>query len=128
MIAGNNHTPTGLTTLLGRVAREALGGVQNRVELLAVEWQEARLRLSELLLWLVALLLLGLMAVLLLTATIIFLFPESVRVYVTGAFALLYLLGGAGSFFALRTVIKREPFSESIEQVRKDRVWLESLK
>jgi uncharacterized membrane protein YqjE len=128
MIAGNNHNSPGLATLLGRLARVALGGVHTRVELLAVEWQEERLRLSEFFLWALALLLLGIMGGLLLTATIIFLFPESARIYVTAAFAVLYLLGAAATCFALKAVLRREPFSESIDQVEKDRLWLESLK
>jgi uncharacterized membrane protein YqjE len=128
MIAGNNHNSPGLATLLAGAGRVALGGIHTRVELLAVEWQEERLRLGELVLCAMALLLLGIMGALLLTATIIFLFPESGRIYVTAAFAVLYLLGAMIAGFALKTRLKREPFSESIDQVKKDRLWLESLR
>ena len=127
-MVGNNHNSPGLGTLLGRVGRTALTALNTRVELLTVEWQEERLRLRNLLIWAVALLFLGIMGALLLTATIIFLFPQDTRVYVTGALAILYLCGAIGAWFGLKAGLKREPFSESIDQVKKDRLWLESLK
>lgn len=127
-MVGTNHKTPSLTTLLGRVARVAVRGLQNRVELLAVEWQEERLRLAELLVKAIALVLLTTMGAMLLTATIIFLFPANVRIYVTAALAVLYLLGGAGAWAGLKASLKREPFSESVDQVKKDRIWLESLK
>lgn len=128
MIAANNHKTPGLSTMVGGVARVALKGVQTRVELLAVEWQEERLRVMDIAAYAIGLLLLGTMGVLFLTITIILLFPPSARLYVTGAFAVLYLLAAAGAWFGLRNRLKRQPFTESIEQVRKDRLWLESLK
>ncbi|HLH53597.1 MAG TPA: phage holin family protein [Verrucomicrobiae bacterium] len=128
MMVGTNHKIPSLSTLIGRVGRVALKGVQNRVELLAVELQEERLRLAELLMKAIGLVLLTIMGVLLLTATIIFLFPADLRIYVTGILALLYLFAAAGVWAGLKNGLKREPFSETIEQVKKDRLWLESQK
>jgi uncharacterized membrane protein YqjE len=128
MIDGPNHQPAGLATLVGRVARVTLRGVESRLELLAVEWQQERLRLMDLLAFSMALLLLGTLGALLLTITIIFLFPAPDRIYVTAGFAVLYLLAAAGVWLGLRAVLKRQPFAETIEQVKKDRLWLESLK
>lgn len=128
MIAATNHKAPGLAAVVGRVARVALKGVQTRVELLAVEWQEERLRLIDLVACAMAVLLLGTLGALFLTATIIFLFPSSARLYVTATFAVLYLLAATGAWFTLRGVLKRQPFAESIDQVKKDRLWLESLK
>ena len=125
---GNNHGQSSLATLVGRIGRLALGGIQNRVELLAVEWQEERLRFANLLFRALAFLFLGIMGMLLITATIIFVVPPNARVYVTGGLAVLYLCGAAFSWFALNSAMKQEPFSASVDQVRKDRVWLESLK
>lgn len=128
MISSTNHNPPGLVTLISRVARVLLKGIETRVELAAVEWQEERLRLMDLLFYAMALLLLGTLGVLLLTVTIIFLFPANIRIYVTAGFGLLYVLGGLRAGLALRAALKRQPFAESIDQVRKDRLWLESLK
>jgi uncharacterized membrane protein YqjE len=97
------------------------------VQLLAVEWQEERLRLRGLLLWSVALLSLVLMGALLVTTAIIFLFPEDLRVYITAAIGLLYLCGAVGAWFGLKSSLKKESFAESIDQVKKDQVWLETL-
>lgn len=128
MVHNNHDQSPGLGSLLGRVGSTALRGVNARVELLAIEWQEERLRLREMLVWSVAMLFLAATGALLLTAAIIFLFPEGMRIYATFGLALLYFCGAAGAWFGLRSGLKREPFVETIDQVKKDRVWLESLK
>ena len=125
---GANHGPNGLASLLGRVGRLALGGIQNRVELLAVEWQEERLRFAGLLFRAMALLFLAAMGLLLLTATVIFLVPQGSRVFVMVLLTLLYLCGAFVAWLGLKSALKREPFEASIDQVKKDRLWLESLK
>ena len=124
----NNHSSPGLSTLLGRLSNTVLRGVNARVELLAVELQEEGLRARELVARVIILLICGTMGTVLLTATIIFLFPANARLYVTGALAFLYFCGAAAAGFGLRAGLKREPFSESIDQVKKDRAWLETLK
>lgn len=123
----NNHSTAGLGGVVTRLGRTALQGINTRVELLALEWQEERIRIRGMLVWSVVLLFLAILGALLITAAIIFLFPEDLRVYITGAIGLLYLCGALGAWFALKSGFKREPFAESIEQVKKDRVWLETL-
>ncbi len=123
-----NHQAPGITALLGRLARTGLGAVQNRLELFAVEWEEERLRLTEVLLWVAALLIMGFMGLLLLTATIVLLFHEELRVYVIGAFAVLYLTGAVVAFFGIKSLVKHAAFTETVNQVKKDHIWLESLK
>ncbi len=123
----DNKQPPGIATLVGKLMRTAVGAFQNRFELLTLEWQEERARLAELLLWLVGVLFLGMMAALLLTATIIFLFPEEQRVYVAAGFTVLYAAGAVGAWFGVRSMLKREPFSESVEQTKRDRTWLKSF-
>lgn len=127
-MTSDNHQQLGFAALVGRLAHTGLGAFQNRLELAAVEWQEERVRLAELMLWMVALLFLSMLGMLLLTATIIFLFPETLRIYVAAGFTLLYLVGALAAWFGAKSLIKREPFSATIEQVRKDRQLLESLK
>jgi len=123
----HNHNSSGVTSLIGRFGRTALRGINMRMQLLGVEWQEERLRLRDMLLWSVALLFLFLMGALLITAAIIFVFPQDLRVYITAAFGLLYLCGALGAWFRVKSGLKKEPFAESIDQVKKDQVWLESL-
>ena len=89
-MVSHNHNSSGFGGLLGRFGRTALRGINMRVQLMGVEWQEERLRLRDMLLWSVALMFLGLMGALLITAAIIFLFPQDLRVYITAAFGLLF--------------------------------------
>lgn len=128
MMAVSHDHSSPMAGVVGRVARIALRAVQTRAELLAVECQEERLRLLDLLVTALGLLLLGTMGVLFATVTIILLFPAAVRLYVTAGFAVLYVLAATGAWFSLKQALKRQPFVESIDQIKKDRVWLESLK
>jgi uncharacterized membrane protein YqjE len=124
----DNSGKPGLLKLVKRVASTGAGALQNRAELLALEWREERARLAELLIWALGVLLLGLMGLMVLTGVIIFLFPENLRVYVAGAFALLYLCGAVGAWFGVKALLKHESFNETIDQINKDRLWLDSLK
>ncbi len=126
MAAESQGTP-GIARLVGRLARTTIGALQNRLELLTLEWQEERARLADLLVWVVGLLFLAMMGALLLTATIIFLFPEHLRIYVAAGFTVLYLLGALGAWFGVRSIVRREPFSETVEQARRDQAWLKSF-
>jgi uncharacterized membrane protein YqjE len=122
----DHHSP-GFSMLVGRLARTALGAMRSRFELFAVEWQEERIRAIHALGWGLALVVAGILSALCFTALIIFLFPEDLRVYVLAGFTILYGLGAASAGYALRSALKPEPFSETMDQVRKDRTWLESL-
>jgi uncharacterized membrane protein YqjE len=125
---GNNHQQPGLGSLASRLAGTGLGLLRNRSELLAVEWQIEKVHLTELFVWVVGLLFLGMMGMMLLTAIIIFLFQVELRLYVAGAFALLYLGGATAVAFTIKTMLKREAFSETVRQINKDSLWAESLK
>lgn len=127
-MAAENHQQLGIGQLLGRLIRTGLGALENRIELASIEWQEERIRLSELFLWIGALLFLAMIGLMLLTATIIFLFKEEWRLYVAGAFTLLYFLAALGAWLGVRSRLRQEPFQETLNQVRKDREWLQSLK
>jgi len=123
----NDHQPPEFATLARKLARTGLGALGNRAELFAVEWQEEKARLLEVLVWAIGLLFLGIVGILLLTAIIIFLFPEDERIYVAAAFAFLYLAGAVAAGLTIRSRLKHAPFAESIEQLRKDRLCFESL-
>lgn len=126
-MAENNHEPPGLSGLLRKIGRTAFGALHNRGELLALELQEEKVRLIELFAWALGLLFLAIMTALSLTATIIFLFPPEDWRYVAAGFTVLYLIGAAIVFFVVRNLLKRPALPETMAQVRKDRVWLESL-
>jgi uncharacterized membrane protein YqjE len=121
----NNNETTGLGTLVNRLGRTALGALENRGELLAVEWQEEKSHLIQLVVLAVALLFLGMLGMLALSATIIFLFAPEYRVYAAAGFTLLYLVGAVAVFLSMKSLLKHEPFSESLKQIRKDRTLLD---
>ena len=120
----NNHT-AGLGTLASRIGKTTLGALTNRGELLAVEWQQEKARLTQLLILAIGLMFLGMLGALLLTATIIFLFPEEARLYVAAGFTILYLGGAGFALFKVMKLVKQEPFEESLKQLRKDRSLLD---
>lgn len=124
----NDNGAPGLLTLVRRLSGTFVGALQNRAELLSIEWQEERARLTELLVWTIILVFLALMGVVLLTGTILLLCPDKIRVYVAAGFTVLYFLGAVGVWLFLKRLLKREPFADTVDQVKKDRVWLESLR
>jgi uncharacterized membrane protein YqjE len=127
MAVTNDHFP-GIFAQLRKLGRTGLGALQNRGELLSVEWREENARLSELLVWAFGLAFLAMTGLLLLTATVILLFPAEYRIYAFAGFAVLYLAGAFVAWLNVKALLKHEPFAESLTQIRKDSVWLESLK
>jgi uncharacterized membrane protein YqjE len=123
-----NDSAPGLSQLIRRAAATGLGALQSRSELLLVEWQLERARLTELFILSLGLGFLGLLAAVLFTAIIIFLFPDHLRLYVAGAFGLLYLSGALFAMLAVRSRMKQEPFSETVDQLKRDREWLDSFR
>lgn len=126
-MAEDNHRAPGLLGLTQRLVFTGLGALRNRGELLAVEWQEERARLTQVMLAAAGFAFLAMLGVVLATATIILLCPEDKRLYVTAGFAVLYLVGAVCLWFALRSLLRRAPFEESLDQIQKDRVWLETF-
>jgi uncharacterized membrane protein YqjE len=127
MAVSNDHFP-GFIAQVRKIGRTALGALHNRGELLAIEWQEAKIRTTEVLFWAVVTAILVLAGMLLLTATIILLFPAELRIYAFAGFTVLYFIGAVVAFFNVKALLKQEPFAESLSEVRKDSLWLESLK
>src|SRR4030067_550610 len=97
-----------------------------RVELLANEVQEERLRLTQMLLFtLFALFCFG-VGILLLTAFIVVLFWDDHRLAVLGALSALFFALGALTAMLLRSKAKTKPrlFSASLAELSKDRAQL----
>jgi uncharacterized membrane protein YqjE len=127
-MSDNGNKESDLGTLLGRTTRTGIGLLRNRAELFSVEWQEQKVHMAEMLLWGAAVVFLGVLGVLMLTGFIILLFKEEYRIYAAAGFALLYLAGAGVAFAVLKKNLHRQPFEESVDQLKKDAQWLESLK
>ncbi|HEX4262922.1 MAG TPA: phage holin family protein [Verrucomicrobiae bacterium] len=123
----DNQLPT-----LGRLARRTLatciGAAQNRAELFAVEFEEENDRLMKMVTFGVVGLFLAMMAVLLLTTLVIFLVPLEFRVWAVLGFAVIYLAGAVAAGLAVKGLLKQSPFSESINQIKKDAEILDAFK
>jgi uncharacterized membrane protein YqjE len=128
-MAGGGHS-TGLFGSVRRFFETVLATVQNRFELFTVELQEEKHRFIETLVWTAAAVILAVVALLLITLTIIFLVNEQSRVYVMGGFSLVYLFLAIGAWCGVRNRFKHRPppFSETINEMKKDRAWLRSKK
>lgn len=124
----NGYDSPRLGDLIASFARTGLGTLQNRGELLQVEWQEEKARMLEVLVLAALGAFLGVLGIGMLTALIIFLVPKEFRLYGLAAFAILYLAGAVIAWNNLKTLLRREPFPESVAQVRKDAACLGSLK
>jgi uncharacterized membrane protein YqjE len=127
-MAENNDYFPGFISQLRKLGRTGLGALQNRGELLSVEWREENARLTEILVWAFGLAFLAMAGLLLLTVTIILLVPAELRIYAFAGFSVLYLAGALAAWFNVKALLKHEPFAESLTQIRKDSVWLDSLK
>ena len=116
---------------LGRLARRTagtfIGALENRAELLTVEFQEENDRLLKMIIFGVGGVFLAMIAVLLITGTIIFLVPEPYRVYAAGGFAALYVAGTVAAVMTIKKLIKTPPFAESLKQIKKDAELLEAF-
>ena len=123
----NTNQDSGWTGAARRVASNAVGAVQNRIELFALELREEKNQAVTVLIWVCAAVLCGLMAWVAITATVILFVPEDKRPYAAGGFALIYLGLAVFAFMKARALMHDEtpPFSATIDEFRKDQEWLQ---
>jgi uncharacterized membrane protein YqjE len=112
------------------LARHATAALDNRAELFSVEFQEERARLIESFLWAAGACLFGLLFLVVLTTSVILMVPAEDRVYAAGAFAGVYLVAAVLAVLNLRALWRSTspPFAHSIDELRKDLEWFDSLK
>jgi uncharacterized membrane protein YqjE len=97
--------------------------VKTRVEIISVELEEQREWLEHLILMALAALFCISLGLILFTLFIVVLFWDTQgRLWVLGGFALLYLGGGTGLWFALRAKMKSKPklFAATTAELSKD--------
>jgi uncharacterized membrane protein YqjE len=102
-----------------------MGGIiaailQNRADLLAVELQEEKYRLVEVLILVGIALALGMMALFVFTGVIIFAVPEAYRLWVACGLGVFYLLGIFALWSRIKKLLQNQPFPETIDQIKKD--------
>lgn len=119
----------GLLASLRNLAATAVGVLQTRLELLATEVEEERLRLLQIVFWAVIAVFFLVLGILMVTLFFVVLFWDTHRVLVTGILAALFLALGVVTGLAVRSRAraKSKLFSASLAELAKDREQLTSL-
>jgi uncharacterized membrane protein YqjE len=125
-----NPSPTGVLTQIKQLVSTGLSALQNRGELFLLELEEEKTHAMELLVWAMAVGLLGLMFLIVFTGLIIYLFPPPLRIWAILGFCILYAVGALLALLNLKSILKAgaPPFAGSVDEMKKDREWLESSK
>lgn len=116
----------GLLASLRNLAATAVGVLQTRLELLATEVEEERLRLLQIVFWAVIAVFFLVLGILMVTLFFVVLFWDTHRVLVTGILAALFLALGVVTGLAVRSRAraKSKLFSASLAELAKDREQL----
>jgi uncharacterized membrane protein YqjE len=116
----------GFMNSLRTLADSLLAGAQDRLELFAVELQEEKFRLIQIIVWISAAIFAGGMAITFASITLVYLFWESARLAVLGGLTLLY----GGAFVAVIVTFRRylahqpRPFAASLQEIQTDRACI----
>src|SRR5688572_3145709 len=112
----------GLFGSVRRVADTCVSSVHNRVELVALELQEEKLRLVRLLLWTGAALFAAFLAITMITIAVVFLIPEEGRKLAVSGFGLLYAIAAVVVAVKLRGEVRNAPppLADTMSELKKD--------
>ena len=121
-----NSPPRGILGSLRNLGRSAVAVLQNRIELLSVELEEQKLRLTKVLILAGAAIFLGNTAVMAVSVTIVMLVGEHARLPVLIGLSVFYVAAAVWAALALRKELRSSPppFQDSIKELRKDTDWL----
>ncbi len=115
----------GLSQSLRQLLDRTLELVENRAELLVVEFQEERIRLMQAAMFLFGVMVCVGMLLLLLTLGVLLLFWDHGRWYAFGGLVIFYGVIGFVCWNRLARLFKGYvAFSATLDQFRKDRQWL----
>jgi uncharacterized membrane protein YqjE len=117
----------GLFSSVRRVADTCVSSIHNRVELLALELQEEKIRLVRLLLWTGAALFAAFLAITVITIAVVFLVPDDKRTIALIGFGVIYALVAVVLAVKLRGEVRNAPppLADTLSELKKD---LQSLR
>ncbi len=103
-----------------------LAGAQERLELLAIELQEEKLRLIRTFIWVGAALFTGMMALTFASLVLVYCFWDSARLGVLGGLAVFYTVALIVIILAFRRFTARQPlpFAATREEMAEDRACI----
>ena len=118
--------PSGLFSAAGKLIDGVLASAQNRLQLLSIEFQEEKLRLIQIFIWVAATVFAGMMTVGFATVTVVFIFWENARLAALGGATLFYALGFGLLCWQFRRYISRQPkpFDATLGELTKDRTCI----
>lgn len=120
------HAGGGILATLTRMLKTLRDLVENRVELFVVEWKEERLRLFGTLLLAAVGVVCALMALVMVTLTLVVVFWDTHRVLVVVLLTAVYAVTSVTAFAAVRSRLRKwQPFSATLDQIKKDRECFE---
>ncbi len=118
--------PAGILESIRKLGRTGVAVLQNRLELLAVEVEEQKLRLVRVLVLAGAAVFLGNSALLAVSVTLVMLAGESARVPALISMSVVYVAAAIWAFLALRKELRSAPppFKDTVSELKKDGEWL----
>lgn len=125
-MTSEHHDSPGPLATAKRLLRLVAAIVNNRIELLAVELQEEGYRLVGAVVLAAAVVVFCLLTLVMLTFTIVLAAGEEHRLAAAIGTTIVYLVAALAAFWRLRVRLKNwSPFSATLNELRKDRAWLE---
>jgi uncharacterized membrane protein YqjE len=112
---------------LANLCAGLVASAEDRLKLLSLELHEEKIRLIQIGIWISAAVFTGMMAVAFTSLTVVFLFWESARVLVLGAFAVFYSLAVVAIIVLFRRHLASQPkpFAATLEELKEDRTCIQ---
>src|ERR1051326_2528060 len=114
---------SGLLGSLRGFADGLIGTVHDRIELVAVELHEEKHRLVQLLLWVGAILVLGMLAIAFASFALVVVLWETARLATVIGLAVAYVAGFGGAVWGFKRFLARQPkpFAGTLSELQQDR-------
>lgn len=113
---------SGITEAAGRLGGTTSEILQDRLELLALELREAKIRFIQAVLLVCMAVVFSLLGLLLLVLAGLYVLPPELRLYGLIAATAVSILAGAAAYFSLLRHLQRKPlaFDQSLAELKKD--------
>lgn len=122
----SSDSPPRFVASLRGLGESLLAGVQDRVELVALELQEEKFRLIQTFCWISAGMFATAMALTFASLTLVYLFWDTARLAVLVGLTLAYAGAATAIVLAFRRYLARQPrpFAATVEELKEDRACI----
>lgn len=117
---------SGVFSAASKLIEGLLSSAQNRVQLLSIEFQEEKLRLVQLFIWVAATVFAGMMTIGFASITVVFLFWENARLLALAGATVFYAAGFGVLCWQFKRYISRQPkpFEATLGELTRDRACI----